>query len=76
MIFSNESSVFIQESCVSANRIRYEHPRTPTYDHKYYHDTPMIDPDPAMVELQFRPCPRPITIHPDEFNRFKLVVAL
>ena len=40
---------------IRANLIRYEHPRTPTYDHKHYHDTTMNDPDPAMVELQFRP---------------------
>ena len=37
MIFSNDTSVFIPESCVSDNPIRYERTRTPTDDHKYYH---------------------------------------
>ena len=36
----------------------------------------MNDPDPATVELRLRPRPQSNTIHPDEFKRFKLVVAL
>ena len=51
-------------------------PRTPTNDHEYYHDATRNDPDPATVELRFRPRPQSNTIHPDEFKRFKLVVAL
>ena len=76
MIFSNDTSVFISESCVSDNPIRYERTRTPTNDHEYYHGTTRNDPDPATVELRFRPRPQSNTIHPDEFKRFKLVVAL
>ena len=76
MILSNDTSVFIPESCVSDNPIRYERTRTPTNDHEYYHGTTRNDPDPATVELRFRPRPQPNTIHPDEFKRFKLVVAL
>ena len=76
MIFSNDTSVFIPESCVSDNPIRYERTRTPTNDHEYYHGTTRNDPDPATVELRFRPRPQSNTIHPDEFKRFKLVVAL
>ena len=76
MIFSNNTSVFIPEYCVSDNPIRYERPRTPTNDHEYDHDTTRNDPDPATVELRLRPRPQSNTIHPDEFKRFKLVVAL
>ena len=76
MIFSNDTSVFISESCVSDNPIRYERTRTPTNDHEYYHGATRNDPDPATVELRFRPRPQSNTIHPDEFKRFKLVVAL
>ena len=54
MIFSNETSVFIPESCVS-DPIRNESPRTLTNDNEWYHCTTNNDPDPAMVELQFRP---------------------
>ena len=54
----------------------HERPRTPTNDHEYYHGTTRNDPDPATVELRFRPRPQSNTIHPDEFKRFKLVVAL
>ena len=39
MIFSNNTSVFIPEYCVSDNPIRYERTRTPTNDHEYYHGT-------------------------------------
>ena len=45
-----------------------------TNDHKYYHDATRNNP--ATVELRFRPSPQSNTIHPDEFKRFKLVVAL
>ena len=78
MIFSNDTSVFIPESCVSDNPIRYKRTRTPTNDHEYYmyHGATRNDPDPATVELRFRPRPQSNTIHPDEFKRFKLVVAL
>ena len=76
MIFSNDTSVFIPESCVSDNPIRYERTRSPTNDHEYYHGTTRNDPDPATVELRFRPRPQSNTIHTDEFKRFKLVVAL
>ena len=38
MIFSNNTSVFIPEYCVSDNPIRYERPRMTTNDHEYYHD--------------------------------------
>ena len=74
--FSNDTSVFIPESCVSDNPIHHECPRTPTNDHEYYHGATRNDPDPATVELRFRPRPQSNTIHPDEFKRFKLVVAL
>ena len=67
MIFSNNTSVFIPEYCVSDNPIRYDRPRTPTNDHEYYHDTTRNDPDPATVELRHRPRPQSSTIHPDEF---------
>ena len=76
MIFSTDTSVFIPESFVSDNPIRYERPRMSTNDHEYYHDTTRNDPDPATVELRFRPRPQSNTIHTDEFKRFKLVVAL
>ena len=76
MIFNNDTSVFISESCVSYNSICYDFPRTPTNDHEYYHDTTRNDPDHATVELRFRPRPQSHTIHPDEIKRFKLVVAL
>ena len=68
MIFSNNTSVFISEYCVSDNPIRYERPRTPTNDHEYYQDTTRNDPDPATVELRLRPRPQSSTIHPDEFK--------
>ena len=76
MNFSNDTSVFIPEYCVSDNPIRYECPRTPTNDYEYYHDTTRNDSDPATVELRLRPRTQSNTIHPDEFKRFKLVVAL
>ena len=72
----NNLYVFIQESCVSDNPIRHERPRTPMNDREYYHGTTRNDPDPATVELRFRPRQQPNTINPDEFKRFKLVVAL
>ena len=59
MIFSNDISVFIPESCVSDNPIPYERP--------YYHGTARNDPDPATVELRFRPRPKSNKIHADEF---------
>ena len=74
--FNNDTSVFIPESCVSDNPIHHERPRTPTNDHEYYHGATRNDPDLATVELRFRPRPQSNTIHPDEFKRFKLVVAL
>ena len=75
-LFYTGRGCFIPESCVSDNPIRYERTRTPTNDHEYYHGTTRNDPDPATVELRFRPRPQSNTIHPDEFKRFKLVVAL
>ena len=66
-------SVLIPESCVSDNPIRYERPRMTA-------NTTMVplrnDPDPATVELRFRPRPQSNTIHPDEFKWFKHVEAL
>ena len=44
MIFSNDTSVFIPEYCVSDNPIRHKRPRTPTNDHEYYHDTTRNEP--------------------------------
>ena len=69
MIFSNDTSVFIPESCVNL-------PQTPRNDHEYYHGTTKNDPDTATVELWFRPRPQSNTIRPHEFKQFKLVVAL
>ena len=40
-------------------------------DHEYYHGATRNDPDPATVELRFRPRPQSNTIHPDEFKQFK-----
>ena len=71
--FQHDTSVLIPESCVSDNPIRYERPNN---GHEYYHGTTRNDPDPATVELRFRPCPQFNTSHPDKFKRFKLVVAL
>ena len=76
MIFSNDTSVFIPEYCVSDSPIRHERPRMTKNDHEYYHDTTRNDPDPATVELRLRPRPQSNTIHPDEFKRFKLVVEV
>ena len=67
MIFSNDTFVFIPESCGNDNPIRHEHPRTHTNDHWYYHSVTRNDPDPAMVELRFRPRPQSKPPHPDEF---------
>ena len=75
MIFSNDTSVLYGKGMFD-NPIRYERTRTPANDHEYYHGTTRNDPDPATVELRFRPLPQSNTIHPDEFKRFKLVVAL
>ena len=58
MISSNDTSVFIPESCVSDNPIRYELPRTPTNNHEYYYGTARNDHDPTTVELRFRPRPQ------------------
>ena len=66
-------SVLIPESCVSDNPIRYQRPRMTT-------NTTMVplrnDPDPATVELRFRPRPQSNTIHPDEFKCRSLVVEV
>ena len=58
MIFSNDTSVFIPESCVSDSPIFHVRPRTPTNGHEYYHGTPRNDPNPATVELGLRPRPK------------------
>ena len=45
-------------------------------DQEYYHGATRNDPDPATVELRFRPRPQFKPIHSDEFKWFKLVVVL
>ena len=70
--FRNDTSVFIPESCVSDNPIRYERPRTPTNDHEYYHGTTRNDPDPATVELRFRPRPQSNNPTPTSLNVLNL----
>ena len=68
MIFSNDTSVFIPESCVSDNPIRYERTRTPTNDHEYYHGTTRNDPDPATVEYDLGHAHNPARFTPTSLN--------
>ena len=44
--------------------------------HDSTHGATKNEPDPATVELRFRPHPQSTTIHPECFKRFKIVVAL
>ena len=50
--------------------------RTLKNGHDSTHGAAKYEPDPATVELRFRPRPQSITIHPECFKRFKIVVAL
>ena len=44
--------------------------------HNSTHGAAKNEPDPATVELRFRPRPQSTTTHPECFKRFKIVVAL
>ena len=50
--------------------------RTLKNGHDSTHGAAKNEPDPATVELRFRPRPQSTTIHPECFKRFKIVVAL
>ena len=50
--------------------------RTLKNGHYSTHGATKNEPDPATVELRFRPRPQSTTIHPECFKRFKIVVAL
>ena len=69
LIFSNDSSVFYQNPVLMITRFA-------TNAHESYHGASKNYPDPATVELRFRPRPQSNTIHPVEFKRFKLVVEV
>ena len=59
MIFSNDTSVFTPEYCVSDNPIRHEpHERPRMTTNTNYHDTTRNEPDPPTVELRLRPRPQ------------------
>ena len=50
--------------------------RTLKNGHDSNHRAAKNEPDPATVELRFRPRPQSTTIHPECFKRFKIVAAL
>ena len=51
-------------------------PRTLKNGHDSTHGAAKNEPNPATVELRFRPRPQSTTIHPECFKQFKIVVAL
>ena len=57
-------------------RIHPDSSRTLKNGHDSTHGAAKNEPDPATVELRFRPRPQSTTIHPECFKRFKIVVAL
>ena len=61
---------------VSYTPIHPDSSRTLKNGHDSTHCAAKNEPDPATVELRFRPRPQSTTIHPECFKRFKIVVAL